>query len=115
MNYKFVNEQHEKTYHDAKALLASEDARQKHEAERMASQWASYPENVRRERAAWLTRHFHECRQPYIKLLTDILALATPIIVLPAGSVMLPASDHEQQTPLSESYDVPLKGHCGQS
>lgn len=84
MQYKFVNAAHEKAYHDAKALLTSEDERQAREGARLMTEWEHYPNDLRREKIAWLNRHWHECRAPYIKLLGDILALASPIIIMPA-------------------------------
>jgi hypothetical protein len=84
MDWKFVNEQHERQYHDALRLLASEDERQASEAAKLGREWERLPEDKRMERIAWLRNHFHECRKPYIKLLTDILALATPVMILSA-------------------------------
>lgn len=84
MNYKFVNEQHEQQYHDARALLKSEDERQESEANRLMTEWQRLPHEERAEKMMWLRRHFHECRAPYVKLLGEILALASPIITIPA-------------------------------
>lgn len=87
MDWKFVNAQHEQQYHDAIKLLASEDERQAGEAAKLSQEWERLPEDERMKRVAWLRNHFHECRRPYIKLLTDILALASPVMIFPAGEV----------------------------
>ncbi len=84
MQYTFVNDAHEKAYHAAMRLLASEDARQKQEHDRLPVEWDRLPENLRRERYVWLQQHFHACREPYVKLLTDIVSLARPIIFIPS-------------------------------
>lgn len=85
MDWKFVNEQHKQQYHDALKLLASEDERQAGEAAKLGKEWERLPEDERMKRVYWLRDHFHKCRQPYIKLLTDILALATPVMIFPAS------------------------------
>jgi hypothetical protein len=87
MNWKFVNEQHERQYHEAVKLLASEDERQTREAANLGKVWERLPDDERMERIAWLRNHFHECRKPYIKILTDILSLAMPVMIVPASEV----------------------------
>ena len=82
MQWKFVNEQHEKQYHEAMRLLASEDERQASEAAKLGKEWERLPDEVRAERISWLRNHFHACRQPYIKLVTDILSIATPVFIV---------------------------------
>lgn len=80
--YIFPNPRLEELYREAVALLASEDERQKMEAERLSAEWARYPDEMRREKIAWLERHFRACRAPYLKVLTEIVACASPVMIL---------------------------------
>jgi acyl-CoA reductase-like NAD-dependent aldehyde dehydrogenase len=87
MKWKFVNEQHEKTYREAVAMLDAEDVRQGYEARKLFKEWERLPEQERMEKMAWLQRHFIACREPYIKLVADILALATPVMIVTKAMV----------------------------
>lgn len=84
LGWNFLNPEHERLYRRARVLLDSEHERQRSEAERLSAEWSRYPEELRREKQAWLAHHFAERRRPYEKLVTDILSLcASPIMVLP--------------------------------
>jgi hypothetical protein len=75
MELRFISSEHEQLYHRAKTLLDNECARQKLEWDRMSLEFAYYPDQLQKEKRAWLLNHFTECRKPYEKLLTDIITL----------------------------------------
>ena len=80
----FINPEHERLCGKARALLAAEIERQRTEFERLSGEWERLPERRRAENHAWLRQHFLECRRPYEKILTDIMALCTArVIILP--------------------------------
>lgn len=83
VEYRFINDQHEHAYRQAMLLLVAEDSRQASEAARLSKEWMRFPDDARREKFDLLRRHFIECRQPYIKLVADLLALASPVMRLP--------------------------------
>lgn len=81
---RFPSERVARLYADAQRMLDEEVERQKAEAAKLGGQWARLPLGVRRQRAAALGRHFAACREPYVKLAADLLALATPVFIIPA-------------------------------
>ena len=80
--YKFVSREHADTYTDAKKLLENEIERQKQEAERLNREWDRFSDDDKTEYRATLVRHFAACREPYVKLLCDVLAIASPVILV---------------------------------
>lgn len=83
VQWKFVNEAHETLYREARAMLDEEIAREQREAERLYADWQYLPERERSAKVAWLQTHFRECRRPYEKMLTDILALCPMVHIVP--------------------------------
>jgi hypothetical protein len=71
----FVSAEHERMYHEARVLLDNECTRQKSEWDHLTTEFSFYPEQLQKERRAWLLNHFAECRKPYVKLLVDIVSL----------------------------------------
>lgn len=80
--HRFVNPEHRDTYRRAKRLLDDEIERERRDAERLDSEWKHLPDDVRTEHQMVLTRHFAACREPYVKLLCDVLAIASPVILI---------------------------------
>jgi hypothetical protein len=81
--YKFLDAHHEAVYVEAKALLDAEDARQGHEARRLLLEWEGLPEREYARRFAEHRRYMLACREPYVKILVDILSLASPVMLVP--------------------------------
>ena len=82
MEYTFINADHERLYREAREMLDNEIARQKQEADRLSVEWEHYPEDERKRNQVWLLRHFDECRKPYVKILTDIVALCPTAVTI---------------------------------
>jgi len=80
--WQFINADHERIYNEARAMLVAEIDRQRADAERLGKEWERYPEQLRLEKHAWLRQHFAECRRPYEKILTDILAICPRAIIV---------------------------------
>ncbi len=91
MDMTFVDARHEQLYHEARAMLDAELARQASEAARLSNEgkWDFLPAPERQQKYIWLQRHFAECRKPYEKILTDILALCPRIMIVDKNERLL--------------------------